>query len=200
MDKSKYNENPRAYADINKAAYKLTLQYGGAGWSWGDLEKASNWSKTSCRKYYDEDFMPIPDNLKWANKNNPSIEQIYKELNNELNGTSKEIPYNPININYIYEIYHIDRKHNPNKHYVGRTNDIIRRMNKEHFNPDYWTKSPSKLLYWNLRQDGIENYAYRILEICYDEYTAKQREEYWINELHTMAIDGGFNERHEINN
>lgn len=197
MNKAKYYDNPRAYADINKAAYKLTLEFGGRGWSWGDLEKASKWSKTSCRKYYDDDFMPIPQELKFANKKIPSIDEVYKELNDEMGNTIGN-HYTSFDIYYIYEIYHVDREKYPNKHYIGRTNDIIRRMNKEHFNPDHWNKSPAKLLYWNLKQDGIENYAYRILDICHDELTAKQKEEYWINQLHTMAIDGGFNERHEI--
>lgn len=102
------------------------------------------------------------------------------------------------NIHYIYLIYHINTIQYPTKKYVGRTIDVIRRMNEEHFNPKYWDRSPNKLLYWNMRLDGVDQYAYKILEICHSEQQAKERENYWIEKLHTLSKYGGFNERKEI--
>ena len=193
MDYSKYKQNPTIYADVNKAYYKLMKQYGLFGFSQAQLAREAGWSASTCKKYLDETFADYSNDI--CDRTRPSVDEIYKSLEAECPGS---FPETQSGTYYIYEIYHVDRIKFPNKHYVGRTNDILRRMDKEHFNPLYWSHAPAKLLYWNMAQDGAANYAYRILEICSTEQAAKQREEYWINQLHTMAINGGFNERHEL--
>lgn len=195
MDYNKYSMNPYIYADVNKAYYKLVKAYGIYGFSNAEFAEEAGYSIATCKKYLDETFADYSNDR--YNKRIPSVEQIYKDLEKECEEEGIDCK---TEINYIYEIYHIDKKAFPNKHYVGRTNDILRRMNKEHFNSNYWEKSPAKLLYWNMKQDGMENYAYRILDICENEQTAKIKEEYWIRKLNTLAANGGFNERHEINN
>jgi len=193
MDYHKYYLNPIIYAAVNKAYYKLAKSCGVYGFSLTEWARESGYSVSTCKKYYDDTFADYSHDM--YDKTIPSIEQIYADLEQECKDEGIDCK---VETNYIYEIYHINRKAFPNKHYVGRTNDILRRMNKEHFNPNYWAKTPTKLLYWNMNQDGIENYAYRILDICSTEQEAKIKEEYWIRQLHTLATEGGFNERHEM--
>lgn len=73
----------------------------------------------------------------------------------------------------IQGIYRIYNKLN-NKSYIGRSIDIERRW-KEHIG----TKG-SVLLHQDIKNFGIENFTFEILELCHDKEEMILKEEYWI--------------------
>lgn len=77
--------------------------------------------------------------------------------------------------------------------YIGKTNNFTRRM-IEHKSNAFNSKSLEydKLLYKKLREYGLENFEFSIIEYCKDEEWQK-REEYWI--LYYNSFKGkGYNE------
>lgn len=102
MNKEKYYANPLIYNNVNIAAYELTLEFGQDGWSWSDLAEASGYSRTTCREYYDEDFMTVLPELKNMQIRDSRLLKKYKNLNDEIRNVAEtNSVFN--NVYYIYE-------------------------------------------------------------------------------------------------
>lgn len=95
----------------------------------------------------------------------------------------------------MHYIYCYTNKINQHK-YVGQTNNIQRRQ-KEHlsnaFNVD--SLEYDLLFHKKIREYGIDNFQFEILETANDNVLANQQEIYWIEQLKTYAGDncGGYN-------
>lgn len=84
-------------------------------------------------------------------------------------------------------IYKITNKAN-GKIYIGQSNDIERRW-KEHKKRSKRLQSP---LYLAIKQDGIENFSFEVLEECSLEML-NEREQYWIEYYNSTDAKYGYN-------
>lgn len=111
--------------------------------------------------------------------------------NNLPKNYNKEILENE-NKEFIYYIYDYVYR----KYYIGTSNNIVRRW-REHKrfgtrgyeNNTYYIAK--KGLYVSMKMNGLNNFLFRIIEICNDSHIAKCKERFWINKLN--SIDNGYN-------
>jgi len=89
-------------------------------------------------------------------------------------------------------IYTITNRIN-GKQYVGQTRDKLpdRRWNN-HVMLAHHPEKPGAdtYLYRAMRLHGLENFEYRVIELCYSEDELNEREVYWIEELNALAPNG----------
>lgn len=91
-------------------------------------------------------------------------------------------------------IYKITEKKNPNNFYIGKSNDIERRL-KEHITKSYeQSRIPFDKL---LNSNNKEDFSFEILEICLLE-ELNEKEKYWIDNLNAKQsgnkADGGLSD------
>ncbi len=104
--------------------------------------------------------------------------------------TFKEIHNNyerPIKKCGIYIIIN----NNNNKKYIGKSNDINRRI-KEHLYLYELSRTPNKPLYLAFQKYGTLSFHYEILEECEQE-NLNEREKYWISFYETTNSEKGYN-------
>lgn len=81
-----------------------------------------------------------------------------------------------------------------NRKYIGKTNNIERRK-REHLscanNPN--SLSYNNLFHIKLREYGIENFIFSILEEVEDIKKVDEQEQYWIKEMKSLASENGYN-------
>lgn len=81
-----------------------------------------------------------------------------------------------------------------NKKYVGQSKQLERRYYLHLRDSLSKTKSENdtSLLHAAIRKYGIENFTYEILEECEIE-ELNDKEKYWIEQLHSYVLEGGYN-------
>lgn len=96
-------------------------------------------------------------------------------------------------------IYKITNKLN-GKIYIGQSQDIKKRWT-EHKRPSNFI-NPTKLLYQDMKKDGLDNFIFEVLEECQKDQLF-QREQYYINFYNSFTPNGynmqmGQNYRNEV--
>ena len=84
-------------------------------------------------------------------------------------------------------IYKIANKQN-GKVYIGQSIDVERRI-KQHKDPKTWFKNPSMLIYKAIRDYGIENFIFEIIEVC-EARDLDEREVFWIKTFNSKRPNG----------
>lgn len=90
----------------------------------------------------------------------------------------------------ICGIYCIENLVNGKK-YIGQSVNIERRKNR-HFRELNSSKSPNKILQRAWNKYGEENFNFYVIEICEKE-NINDREIFYIKEMKSNAVDGGYN-------
>ena len=94
----------------------------------------------------------------------------------------------------MYYIYCYTNKINQHK-YVGQTNNLERRK-REHLSSSFNPKASSYncLFHKKIREYGIENFEFSVLEILYEDNYIDEREKFWISEKESFCGTGkGYN-------
>ena len=94
----------------------------------------------------------------------------------------------------MYYIYCYTNKINQHK-YIGQTNNIERRK-REHLTSSFNPKSSSYnvLFHKKIREYGIDNFDFSILEILYEDKYANEKEKFWIEQKESYCGTGkGYN-------